>query len=396
MRVLVTGAAGFIGSHLCDYLLALGHEVAGIDILVPQVHGGTGLQWKNMATVPEWPAYMDERVKAYIMDAGNRNEVLYALAEFQPEIVVHLAAYVGVGQSWYEPSMYLYGGPVITAAVMEAVHKYNETAETRIRRLFVAGSMSSYGEGPVGMDEHSTGAPEDWPLTPENPYAFAKEGGERIALTLGPSMDIEVVVGRFFNVAGERQALTNPYTGVAAIFAARLLTGQAPVVFEDGQQSRDFIHVSDVVRAIWTIVEQGQSGSVYNVGTGARTTILKLAETLCEISGTGLAPIVTGATRSGDIRHCFADASKLRALGWEPEVTFQDAVARVWDWVSAQADVDPEAFQRALGELLGRGLVQRLAVAEHPDDGAVAAQAAPTDPAGEPTAGADTLDPAGE
>lgn len=408
MRVLVTGAAGFIGSHLCDYLLSLGHEVAGIDILVPQVHGGQGLQWGGGEAVPTWPTYMDPRVESMIMDVGNRREVLHALDQFQPEIVIHLAAFVGVGQSWYEPSMYLYGGGVITAALFEAIAHHNAKTETKVRRVFVAGSMSCYGEGPVtywGCDEDGTRrlgygrlritetngrqhcsdvygvmrkedyehlmkyprfyaepeqTSESWPFDPQNPYAMAKADGERIALMLAPRLGVEAVVGRFFNVMGSRQALSNPYTGVGAIFSALLLSGQAPVVFEDGRQSRDFVHVSDVVRAIWTIVEQAPAGEVYNVGTGKRTTILELAERLCAAHGGGLVPTVTGISRAGDIRHCIADPSKLKALGWEPTVSLDAAVEELWGWVKQQAIDDPTGFARAFGELVGRGLLDGL------------------------------------
>lgn len=358
MRVLITGAAGFIGSHLCDYLLELGHEVAGIDMLVPQVHGGTGLQWGGGNAVPTWPTYMDPRVQSMIADVGNRREMLYALGQFRPEIVIHLAAFVGVGQSWYEPSMYLYGGGVITAAMFEAIAHHNAKAETKVRRVFVAGSMSSYGEGPVGMDEASVQTPEDWEFSPQNPYAMAKAEGERIALMLAPRLGVEAVVGRFFNVCGSRQALSNPYTGVGAIFSALLLSSQAPVVFEDGRQSRDFVHVSDVVRAIWTIVEQAPAGEVYNVGTGSRTTILELAERLCAAHGGGLVPTVTGISRAGDIRHCIADPSKVKALGWEPRVSLDDAVEELWSWVRQQSIDDPSGFARAFGELVGRGLLE--------------------------------------
>ena len=151
--------------------------------------------------------------------------------------------------------------------------------------------------------------------------------------------------------------MTNPYTGVGAIFAARLLAGLPPVVFENGQQSRDFIHVSDVVRAIWTLLERGEPGEVYNVGTGVRTTLLSLAERLCALHGGGLAPVLPGVARAGDIRHCFADASKLKALGWAPEMALDDSVAELWRWVSQQAEADPRAFVRAFGELVGHKLV---------------------------------------
>lgn len=201
---------------------------------------------------------------------------------------------------------------------------------------------------------------ESWPFDPQNPYAMAKADGERIALMLAPRLGVEAVVGRFFNVMGSRQALSNPYTGVGAIFSALLLSGQAPVVFEDGRQSRDFVHVSDVVRAIWTIVEQAPAGEVYNVGTGKRTTILELAERLCAAHGGGLVPTVTGISRAGDIRHCIADPSKLKALGWEPTVSLDAAVEELWGWVKQQAIDDPTGFARAFGELVGRGLLDGL------------------------------------
>lgn len=383
MKVLVTGGAGFIGSHLCDYLLSRGDEVMAYDILVPQVHGGEGLQWGRLtrsgeqATLPEWPSYMDSRVVPWVGDVGNAAEMYRALQEFQPEVVIHLAAYVGVGQSWYHPSAYLYGGPVITAALMEAVAAYNATSDQKVRRVFVAGSMSSYGEGRgyggrfcnhaflAGQANEGQGSNPD----PKNPYAIAKTVGERVALMLAPVIGVDVVVGRFFNVMGSRQALTNPYTGVGAIFCARLLSGQAPVVFEDGMQSRDFIHVSDVVRGIVTILDKAPSGEVYNVGTGKRTTVLELAQRLCEIHGQGLEPAVPGWTRKGDIRHCFADVCKLQSLGWSPAVTLDEAVRELWEWVSQQSMEDPEGFARAFGELISHKLLNGEGLEDLAGDG---------------------------
>lgn len=375
MKVLVTGGAGFIGSHLCDYLLSRGDEVMAYDILVPQVHGGEGLQWGRLtrsgeqATLPEWPSYMDSRVVPWVGDVGNAAEMYRALQELQPEVVIHLAAYVGVGQSWYHPSAYLYGGPVITAALMEAVAAYNATSDQKVRRVFVAGSMSSYGDGPIDQWRQPIPTLEGDSLNPQNPYAMAKAGGERVALMLAPVIGVDVVVGRFFNVMGSRQALTNPYTGVGAIFCARLLSGQAPVVFEDGMQSRDFIHVSDVVRGIMTIVDKAPSGEVYNVGTGKRTTVLELAQRLCEIHGQGLEPAVPGWTRKGDIRHCFADVCKLQSLGWSPAVTLDEAVRELWDWVSQQSMEDPEGFARAFGELISHKLLNGEGLEDLAGDG---------------------------
>lgn len=390
MRVIVTGAAGFVGSHFCDLLLSQGHEVLGFDMLVPQVHGGHGLQpGADGRGFPPWPSYMDERVQPWIGDVGNTDEVYRALRQFQPDVVVHLAAFVGVGQSWSHPALYLYGGPVITASLYEAIRRHNaeqdkalqdgagEAKASKVRRVFVAGSMSSYGEGPtegwsdlvIGIperDEDAAPVPtfEEWPQRPTNPYAYSKMYAEQVALNLGAQMGIETVIGRFFNVLGSRQSLGNPYTGVVAMWASTLLAGQAPIVFEDGEQSRDFIHVSDVARAILTILERGQDGEVYNVGRGERVRILDVAEWLCRAhGGGGIVPRVTGIKRAGDIRHCYADASKLRALGWAPVVTLDEALDEQWTWAQTQ----PEDATALLA-----GMAMSLREAER--DGVIAGQ----------------------
>lgn len=351
MRVFCTGAAGFIGSHFCDLLLAEGHEVMGYDILVPQVHGGEGLQARKSGDVPPWPAYMDPRVQQWVGDVGNTVEVVRALRQFQPDVVVHLAAYVGVGQSWSYPAAYLYGGPVITASLYEAIRVYNAEVSDAlgVQRVFVAGSMSSYGEGPV-VGGQSCPVIEDDLLDPRNPYALSKATAEQTALMLGVQMKIPTVVGRFFNVLGSRQALGNPYTGVVATWSAALLAGSAPVVFEDGEQSRDFVHVSDVARAIWRILEAGEPGEVYNVGRGERVRILDVAKGLCARSnaatGGDVQPRLPGLIRAGDIRHCYADASKLRSLGWAPLVTLDEALDEQWTWAGGQVE---DALSGAVG-----------------------------------------------
>lgn len=370
MRIMVTGGAGFIGSHLCDHLLGLGHEVMAYDILVPQVHGGDGLQTRPGSAFPDWPTYMDPRVSQWVGDVGNCVEVLRALEQYQPDVVVHLAAYVGVAQSWTSPAAYLYA-PAVTASLYEAIRAYNTTRPgDGVKRVFYAGSMSCYGEGPtmddaipfgVGdSDDSPAPCPEEWPLDPQNPYALGKAEGEKVALMLGAQMGIETVVGRFFNVLGSRQALSNPYTGIVAIWAAALLSGAPPMVFEDGEQSRDFVHVSDVARAILTIVEQGEPGTIYNVGRGERVRILDVAWKLCALHGEGYAPEVTGITRAGDIKHCYADAGKLRALGWVPLVGLDEALAEVWAWAVEQQEAANEGgakFERALNEAMRGGVL---------------------------------------
>jgi len=372
-RVLITGGAGFIGSHLVDELVAAGYEVTVIDSLEPQVHGPNRTP----------PPYLNPKARTVWADLATEPDVLDRLL---PEVdaVVHLAALVGVGQSMYEVARYVRTNTLGTATLLEKLIRQRD----RIRKLVVASSMAVYGEGayvcpncgpvyPPGRTEAQLAArdweircpacaavleprptPEDKPLRPESVYAVTKRDQEELALTVGRAYRIPTVALRFFNVYGPRQALSNPYTGVAAIFSARLLNGRAPVVYEDGRQTRDFVHVRDVVRACRLALERdGADYEAVNVGTGRPISVLEVASTLAWALGRPLKAEITGRYRAGDIRHCYADITRARRLlGYEPEVTFEAGMAELAAWVTTQAAQD--RWAEAAAELERQGLTR--------------------------------------
>jgi dTDP-L-rhamnose 4-epimerase len=371
MKVLVTGGAGFIGSHLVDGLLAAGHEVRVLDALAAQVHGGDR----------ERPDHLAREAELVVGDVRDRAALPRALEGV--EAVFHLAAAVGVGQSMYEIERYVAANAVGTAVLLEEVVARRD----RIRRLVVASSMSLYGEGAYrdgegrlvfppprreaqlarrdfelrgedGRPLVAAPTPEEKPLRPTSVYAVTKRDHEELSLTVGEAYGIPTVALRYFNVYGPRQALSNPYTGVLAIFAARMLNGRPPLVYEDGLQSRDFVHVSDVVRANLLALERPEaSGRAYNVGTGRATPVLALAGALAGALGFEAPPRVEGRYRAGDVRHCFADVSRIRAeLGYEPRIALEDGIAGFADWLRSQAPED--RVEQAARELAARGLAR--------------------------------------
>src|SRR5215211_3745454 len=316
--VLITGGAGFIGSHLADELLASGYEVRALDSLVDQVHGDRGR-----------PDYLSPEVELIEGDVCDGELVRRALRGV--DSVVHFAARVGVGQSMYQIADYATANTTGTAVLLEAI------LDQPVRKLLVASSMSVYGEGayetvhgePVSRER----MPEQlersqWDLvdergralvpvpTPESKrpalasvYALTKYDQERLCLIFGDAYGIPTVALRFFNVYGTRQALSNPYTGVLAIFASRLLNGKPPMIFEDGEQRRDFVSVHDVVQACRrALTTPGADGGVFNIGSGESVSVLDVARIVGQALGvTDIMPEVTEKGRVGDIRHCFAD-----------------------------------------------------------------------------------------
>jgi dTDP-L-rhamnose 4-epimerase len=368
-RVLITGGAGFIGSHVADRLLRSNHHVRILDNLTPQVHGDAGGR----------PHYLDAEAELLIGDVRDRATVERAIEGM--DAVVHLAAAVGVGQSMYDIADYVQVNELGTAVLLEALSK------NPIERLVVASSMSVYGEG---LARRTTGElidPDDRPniqlrrglweikdkdgedltpvATPESKrpslnsvYALNKYVQERLSLVIGKSYSIPTVALRFFNVYGPRQALSNPYTGVLAIFAARLLNRRAPLLFEDGKQQRDFVHVYDVARACELALRtQTGTGSVFNIGSGQSRTILSIAADLARVVGLPhIEPQIVGKYRAGDIRHCFADVSRSHAqLGYAPEIEFRDGLQELAAWLHDK--VADDRIDRATAELERRGLV---------------------------------------
>lgn len=366
-HILITGGAGFIGSHVADELLSHGYRVRVLDNLAPQVHGP---QRKR-------PAYLSSEVEFLCGDVRDRDAVRRALSGI--DAVFHFAAAVGVGQSMYEISEYTSVNDLGTANLLQ------ELIAKPVDALIVASSMSIYGEGlyrnasgDVVAEERSLRQLQagDWELhdaagevlvpkpTPESKppqlssiYALSKFDQERMCLITARAYGFRAMALRFFNVYGPRQSLSNPYTGVLAIFASRLLNGNRPLVFEDGMQQRDFVSVYDIARACRLALEAKHAPSgVLNIGSGSAVSICEVAQKLARILGCEhLEPQMTGRYRAGDIRHCFADASLARrTLGYEPQVDFETGIADLAVWLKEQAPEDRVA--EACAELSTRGL----------------------------------------
>lgn len=369
MRILVTGGAGFIGSHLVDRLVETGHAVRVLDNFEPQVHGSAR------------PDYVNPGAEYVEGDVRNPELVRQALRGI--EVVFHEAAMVGVGQSMYQIERYTSTNVIGTAVLLDAI--VNE--RLALKRLIIASSMSIYGEGqyrcracgpvapslrPVAQlaardwemhcpqcqaPAEAQPTPESKPLIPTSVYAIAKRDQEELCLTVGRAYDIPTVALRYFNAYGPRQALSNPYTGVCAIFSARIKNRHRPIVFEDGGQTRDFIDVRDIVQANLLAMEHPQApGEILNVGSGQPTSIADIARLLARLYDIQVEPEMTRKYRAGDIRHCFADTTKIRRLGFAPGVTFEAGMRDLVAWgrgVEAKDDVE-----QAARELETRGLTR--------------------------------------
>ena len=366
MHILITGGAGFIGSHLADDLIARGHRVRALDNLAPQVHGDT-----------ERPAYLHDEVELIRGDVRDADAVRRALSGV--DAVFHFASAVGVGQSMYEIEHYTSTNNLGTAVLLEGIIKQP------VQRLVVASSMSLYGEGLYLSADGRTVSGEERPMeqlrrgewevrdeagvpmvplpTPETKtpslssiYALSKYDQERMCLMVGRAYNVPTVALRFFNVFGTRQALSNPYTGVLAIFASRLLNQNAPLIFEDGLQRRDFVSVYDIVQACRLALDvPAAAGQAFNIGSGRSVTVREVGELLREILGKNVEPEICGKYRFGDIRHCFADIGKAAAvLGYQPTVTLEDGLIELAEWLQDQAAVD--RVVEASHQLAARGL----------------------------------------
>ncbi len=367
-RILITGGAGFIGSHVADELLAHGCEVRVLDILSPQVHGPEGKR----------PDYLDPQVELMRGDVRDGTALRRALKDV--DAVFHFAAKVGVGQSMYQVADYTSVNNQGTAVLLEAL------IEHPVEKLVVASSMSIYGEGLYSnrAGERLAGRErslaqlkaKQWelrndhgePLTPvatpeskapslASVYALSKYDQERLCLLVGRAYQIPTVALRFFNVYGTRQALSNPYTGVLAIFAARFLNERPPLIFEDGYQQRDFVSVHDIAQACRLALERTQAaGRVFNVGSGEHYTVRQVAEQMGFVLNKDyIRPEITHNCRAGDIRHCFADITLAReVLGYQPQLTLQEGLVELAEWLETQIAVDNAA--EASAELQIRGL----------------------------------------
>ncbi len=370
--VLVTGGAGYIGSHLVDALVARDYRVTVLDNLDPQVHrSGT------------WPSYAN--AKARYVKGDVRDRAVFEPLVLASQAVVHFGAAVSIGQSMYQIDRYVDVNTRGTALLLDILVNTKHTVE----KVLVASSIGVYGEGAYRCATHGIVAPairpeqqlaaRDWeqhcpqcgthvkPVpTPEdkalyrdNIYSMTKYHQEEMVLLIGKTYGIPSVAPRFFNVYGPRQSLSNPYAGVAAIWLSRLLNGRQPIVFEDGGQLRDFVSIHDAVDCLVLMLENpGADYLPVNVGSGQTITILEIAALLGRLLGSSIEPQITQTGRKFDIRHNTADiACARRTLGFAPKVTLDQGFTELIAWAQTTPDVAVDFFDRALQELQDKGLL---------------------------------------
>ncbi len=370
MKILVTGGAGFIGSFLVDRLVKLGHAVTIYDNLEPQVHQG------------KIPIYLNKKARFIRADICDRAKLDRALKNI--DIIFHEAAMVGVGQSMYEIAKYTKVNTYGTALLLDLiVNKHRD----HIQKLIVAASMSEYGEGLYNCRNCGDIKPElrsekqlnkkQWelrcpncssilkpkstdektPLSASSIYAINKKDQEEMVITIGKAFNIPTVALRYFNVYGPRQSLSNPYTGVAAIFISRIKANKNPVIFEDGNQSRDFVSVHDIVDANIAVMKNKKSDyKVFNVGSGKKISIAQLGKLLIRLLDPRRTLEITNQFRKGDIRHCFSDISKIgREIGWKPKVDLKNGLTELIAW--SQKAESKDLFDQANKILQRKGVI---------------------------------------
>ena len=359
-RILITGGAGFVGSHTADALIEAGHDVRVFDNLTTQVHR-------------DGVSYLPKGAEFILGDVRSLDKLSKAVKD--ADVIFHFAAAVGVGQSMYQIAEYTSTNNLGTANLLQAILDTKTVPE----KLVVASSMSIYGEGKYLCEACGEVAPpprpleqlkqkkweavcpncgetlaaistrEDKPLQCTSIYSLSKKDQEEMTLLFGRTYEIPVVALRYFNIYGTRQSLSNPYTGVAAIFASRLMNGKSPMIFEDGQQMRDFVSVHDVVRANLLAMENsGGDGKAWNVGSGSPVTIREVATELERALGVRVPVEITGKYRAGDVRHCFADISAAgEFLNYMPQVSMKQGIEELAAWLESQSANDrvDEAMQ---------------------------------------------------
>ena len=370
MNILVTGGAGFIGSHIVDLLLRDGHAVRILDNLEQPTHQD-GV-----------PAYLPADAEFLEGDVRNEDDLKRALTGI--EVVFHEAATGG-----FTPNISTYVDSNIlgTARLLEVIRR----ERIPLKKMIVASSMGIYGEGKYACSTHGACHPQVRPESqlaekrwevecptcraplrplptdeetsprPERAYSISKLAQERLILSTGMEFGIPAVALRYFLTYGPRQSLLNPYTGVCSIFSTMILNGVPPMIFEDGRQTRDFVFVEDVARANLLVMEDPRADfHVYNVGTGSAVSIRDVVDTLARHYGTSVAPRVGERYRLGEVRHLVADIRPLRQLGFEPRVTFQEGIQRYVEWIASQGDVR-DYFTAAEEHLKGSGVIRSCA-----------------------------------
>lgn len=375
--VLITGGAGFIGSRLTKRFVDAGYEVTILDSLIPQVHGDN----------PEVTSALLKYVSGIATVVRGSVTDRRVIADTVPghSIVIHLAAETGTGQSMYEIDRYVETNLGGTAKLLDYVTNH----ENAIRRLVVASSRSIYGEGEYRRADGSAVYPphrrdtdlaagvfdlydpqthealtlvptrESAILHPSSVYGITKHTQEALVMTVSAALGIEPVALRYQNVYGPGQSLKNPYTGILSIFSTLISQGKEINIFEDGEESRDFVYIDDVVEATYiAATHPDAAGGTFNVGSGVATTVLQVVEALFAAFGKRVATRISGNYRLGDIRHNVADITLLREqLGFTPQVDFREGVKRFVEWVKTET-IEDSGYERSLREMSERKLLR--------------------------------------
>ena len=375
MKTLITGGAGFIGTHLARRLLSEGQEVTILDNFSPQIHGG-------VQTLPKDLTGSVRLIAGDVRDAA----VFHAALDTQ-DVVVHLAAETGTGQSMYEVERYTSVNLTGTAVLMD--YLVNST-QSRIEKLVTASSRAIYGEGKYLCAEHGTMYPEarteadmkagkfepicpvcakpcrplatdeDARLSPSSYYGLTKQMQEQMTLLFGRTRGISAFALRYQNVYGPGQSLQNPYTGILAIFSNQARADKPIYIFEDGLESRDFVYIADVVEATCRCIRPETTGvAALNVGCGVRTTVTEVVTEIVRFFGSASEVSVTGAFRLGDIRHNVADLSRAAAtLGYAPHWAFADGIREFLTWAQSQ-DASADKYEQSLAEMSAKGMMHQ-------------------------------------
>ncbi|KIL43556.1 epimerase [Jeotgalibacillus alimentarius] len=374
MRILITGGAGFIGSSLSMKLLEKGYRVRVIDNLSPQIHGDDPQKSELFQRIKN-------RVEFIFGDVRNKEDLQLAVKDV--DVVVHLAAETGTGQSMYEVEKY------IDVNINGTVNLLNVIAENQhqVKKIVVASSRAIYGEGKYVCEEHGEVFPdsrsdedlakgdfsakcpkcsrdvtvlatsEDSRINPLSIYGFTKFGQENLVMLTGKSLSIPAVALRYQNVYGPGQSLKNPYTGILSIFSTRIKNGNNLMIFEDGEESRDFVYIDDVTEATVKAIEREEANhQVFNVGTGRAVSVTEVARALLHHYGSDVTYQVSGHYRLGDIRHNFADLNKVTgALSFTPSYSFNEGIKKFTEWVNSQ-EVEEDRYEHAMLEMKEKGL----------------------------------------
>ena len=373
-NILITGGAGFIGSRLCEKLFDQGNNITVLDNLSEQIHGNG-------------ESFLFNKIKdkcTFIKgDVRDKNDWAHAIKN--QEIIIHLAAETGTGQSMYEVEKYTNVNVIGTSHMLEILANSNHN----VKKIIVASSRSIYGEGKYNCKTHGVQYPskrkeedmkkgefnpkcsmcnsslnvlptdEQSKIHPSSIYGINKQQQEQMVMLMGESLSIPSVAFRYQNVYGPGQSLSNPYTGILSIFSTRILNGNDLDIYEDGEETRDFVYIEDAVDAtILGIEKEEANGNIFNVGSGVSTRVLDVANTLKRLYNSEINITVNGEFRLGDIRHNFADLSKSKdILGFTPKYNFERGITEFVNWVKTQ-EVMEDKYEKSIQQLKNKGLIK--------------------------------------